>query len=83
MTLATDLIAAFAATFRADAQDLLTTVKDLIRAVDAAPDDLPTQDAVDATLDLIKREAQERIDFGDEPDPMLRDVLACIGEFYN
>ena len=82
MTLATDLIAAFAATFRADAQDLLTTAKAAIAAWHAA-DNGTTQDAVDVTLDLIKREAQERIDFGDEPDPLLQDVLACIGEFYN
>ena len=92
MTLANALISALTATFRADAQDLLTTVKDLVRAYDADPDDIQTCDAVYRAIDAIQREAQERIDHEEdeisldptyEPNPMLRDVLACIAEFYN
>jgi hypothetical protein len=75
--IANNLIAAFTATFDADAQDLLTAAK---HAIARFPMD---DDAVYVTLDFLKREAQERIDFGDEPDPMLHDVLACIAEFYN
>ena len=91
MTLAINLISALTATFRADAQDLLTTVKDLTRAFDAA-DDIPTQDAIYLAIDTIRREVQERIDHEDdeiasdptfERDPLLRDVLACINEFFN
>jgi hypothetical protein len=60
MTLATDLIAALTATFRADAQDLLTMVKELIRAFDAADDDTNFQvcDAIYLSVDVIKRDVQ-------------------------
>ena len=79
--IANNLIAAFAATFVADAQDLLTAAKHAVSQWQG--DDGALGDCIYATLDAIKREAQERIEFGDEPDPMLHDVLACIAEFYN
>lgn len=91
MTLATALISALTATFRADAQDLLTTVKELSHMLDAT-DDLPTQDAVYLAIDAIRREVKERISHEDdeahfdptfERDLLLQDVLACIGEFFN
>ena len=94
MTLATDLIAALTATFRADGQDLLTTVKELIRAFDAADDDTNFQvcDAIYLSVDVIKRDVQGRISQEDdeidldpafERDLVLHDVLACIDEFFN
>ena len=93
-TIANNLIAALTATFRADAQDLLTTAKELIRAFDAADDDtnFQTCDAIHRSLDAIQREVQERIEHEDdeidldptfERDLVLHDVLACIAEFYN
>jgi hypothetical protein len=93
-TIANNLIAALTATFRADSQDLLTTVKALIRAFDAADDDTDFQtcDAVYRSLDAIKREVQDRIDHENDElsldlnyprDLLLYDVLACIAEFYN
>ena len=93
-TLANNLIDALTATFRADAQDLLTTTKELIRAFDAADDDTNFQvcDAIYRSLDVIQREVQERIAHEDdetdldpafERDLVLHDVLACIAEFYN
>jgi hypothetical protein len=93
-TIATNLIAALTATFRADSQDLLTTVKELIRAFDAADDDTDFQtcDAVYRSLDAIQREVQDRIDHENDElsldlnyprDLLLYDVLACIAEFYN
>ena len=94
MTLATDLIAALTATFRADSQDLLTMVKELIRAFDAADDDTNFQvcDAIYLSVDVIKRDVQGRISHEDdeidldpafERDLVLHDVLACIDEFFN
>ena len=94
MTLATDLIAALTATYRADGQDLLTMVKELIRAFDAADDDTNFQicDAIYLSVDTIKREVRDRIareedeidlDPAFERDLVLHDVLACIDEFFN
>jgi hypothetical protein len=93
MTLATNLIAALTATFRADAQDLLTTVKDLSRAFDAADDDanFQTCDAIYRAIDAIRRDVQDRIDHETDQldldptfkrDLLLHDVLACITEFF-
>jgi hypothetical protein len=39
-------------------------------------------DAVNATLRVLRREAEERIEYGDDPDPMLYDVIACIDEYH-
>jgi len=94
MTLANDLISALTATFRADAQDLLTTVKDLTHAFDAADtdEDCHTQDAVYHAIAAIRLEVRERISHEDdeialdptfERDLLLRDVTACIKEFFN
>ena len=94
MTLATDLIAALTATFCADSQDLLTTVKELTCAFDAAVSDTDSQicDAIHISVDAIKCEVQDRIareedeidlDPAFERDLVLHDVLACIDEFFN
>ena len=98
-TIANNLIAALTATFRADSQDLLTTVKDLVRAWDANPDkspaldlDFKTYDAIYLSVDAIKSEVQERIahetdqvarDSTYPRDLVLHDMLACIDEFFN
>ena len=91
-TIATNLIAALTATFRADSQDLLTTAKALIRAYDENDMDVQIGDAVYRSLDTIQREIQDRIahendelslDLNYPRDLLLHDVLACIAEFYN
>jgi hypothetical protein len=33
-------------------------------------------------LGVIERDARDLLECGDEPDPMLHDVLACIAEYY-
>lgn len=93
---AINLISALTATFRADAQDLLTTVKALWRMFDDMPEDIneaiTLEEGIYRAMDIIKRDVQDRIDHEDDEvsldpdhprDPVLRDVMACIAEFYN
>lgn len=94
--IATNLIDAITATFRADAQDLLETVKALWRMYDDMPEDINAAIALEETvyraMDIIHRDVQDRISHEDDEasldptyprDPVLHDVLACIKEFYN
>jgi hypothetical protein len=76
-----DLYAAIAAIFEGDAQDLLTAAKQATRAYDIYDADW-RDDVTDGVLRVISREAQDRLECNDEPDPMLHDVLACIAEYY-
>jgi hypothetical protein len=69
------LTAAIAATHDADAQELVTAAKAIFQAE-------PT-DATDVAMDLLKREATDRLEFGDDPDPMLHDVVAIVAEYFN
>lgn len=90
--IANNLITALTATFRADAQDLLETVKALSHTWDANPDmDFALHDAILLSVDAIKREVQERLaheadELIDNPnypiDLVLNDVQACINEFF-
>lgn len=94
--IAADLITALTATFRADPQDLLTTVKALWRKFDAMPEDIneaiALEEGIYRAMDIIKRDVQDRINHENDEialdpnhprDPVLRDVMACITEFYN
>ena len=81
-TLASNLISAFQATYTADAQDLLLAAKYAI-ATYRDDKDVRLGDGFYAAIDLIKLEAIERLELGDEPDPLLHDVVACIEEFFN
>jgi hypothetical protein len=83
-----NLYAAIAAIFAGDAQDLLTAAKQATRACDMYDADW-RDDVTDSVLDVIRREAEARLDCAlDWPDPeetsepILRDVLACIAEYY-
>ena len=78
--IAQNLHAAIAATFDLDAQDLLIAAKHLTSLYlrDAEWRD----DVVNATLSVLRCEAEDRIEYDDEPDPMLYDVLACIAEYF-
>ena len=78
--IAHNLYAAVAATFDLDAQDLLIAAKHLTSLYlrDAEWRD----DVVNAALSVLRRDAEERIEYGDEPDPMLYDVITCIDEYF-
>lgn len=78
--IAHNLYAAIAATLTLDAQELLIATKQTASLHLTDPD--WNDDAVNATLRVLRREAEERIEYGDDPDPMLYDVIACIDEYH-
>lgn len=73
--ISTALLAAIAATHDADAQDLVTAAKAILHG--------GPSDAADFAIDILAREARERIEYGDDPDPMLADVLAIRAEYFS
>jgi len=80
-TNAHNLYASIVAIMHGDAQDMLTTTKYLTNLYNIDPD--WRDDAVNLALGVIEREARDLLECGDEPDPMLHDVLACIHEYHN
>ena len=80
-TNAHNLYASIVAIMQGDAQDMLTTTKYLTNLYNIDPD--WRDDAVNLALGVIEREAHDLLECGDEPDPMLHDVLSCIHEYYN
>ncbi|HUX30455.1 MAG TPA: hypothetical protein VMV78_07480 [Thiobacillus sp.] len=73
--LSQDLTAAIAAIHDADAQDLVAAAKAILHG--------EPNDAADFSIDVLAREARERIEYGDDPDPMLADVLAIRAEYFS
>lgn len=74
-TLSQDLVAAIAAIHDADAQDLVAAAKAIFQA--------EPNDASDVAIDMLVSEATERLDLGDDPDPMLHDVIAIATEYFD
>jgi len=80
-TNAHNLYASIVAVMQGDAQEMLTTAKYLTNLHNIDP--YWRDDAVNLALGVLERDARDLLECGDEPDPMLRDVLACIHEYHN
>lgn len=73
--LSKSLIAAISAIHEADAHDLAIAAKAILQG-DAT-------DAADVAMDMLAREARERIEYADNQDPILDDVLAISAAYFN